>query len=665
MATALDIDLDFPRNIREELILAVHKEWGWDRAALTGMRSTYQIKGAIRDLGKALGLPENQVDRLAKRVDHSSARHLRSQMKNLPEFKDKIDSPGWRDLIRLASQLDGTPRYVAQHPGGMIISSRPLTDMVPVQKGAIEGRYICQWDKDDIDNAGFVKIDFLALGALSQLQEALQLIEQRAGKSVDISRIDFEDTRVYDMLCSGDTIGIFQVESAAQLQTITRIKPRNLMDMAHEVGCVRPGVGVNDGIRQYILRRSGKKPVTFDHPLEYRALERTLGIILFQDQINQLAIDVGGLSPYEADQMRRAFSRKNNHELLKAYWQTFHDGALSRGVNEKTAARIFKKFNGHYMFPEAHAVAFGVTAYQLAWLKRYYPLEFMVGLFNQQPMGFWGLETLKEDAKHHGIAILKPDVNKSVEKCVIESNSIQLGFLNVANLGEASAGQIVDQRQAHGSFASLGEFMGKTGLKREVVESLVNAGALDFLGKDRRSLLWEVGLRYRPASKQLALALPIEQDIVKLRSLTDWESMAKEYSTLDLYPNGHLMEKLRPHLGKDVLTSEELREMEEGKHVKVAGLVARPLQHPLANAYFITLQDEYGLIPLIIWANVYEKYKAKLREPLLMVEGVVSRREGTINLIVGKVSIPNLEAIEGHTNEKAPTFIKLPRPMFR
>ena len=665
MAIALDIDLDFPRNIREELILAVHQEWGWDRAALTGMRSTYQVKGAIRDLGKALGLPEEQVDKLAKRVDHTSARNLEQEMRRLPEFKDMLDSPGWRDLIRLAAQLDGAPRYVAQHPGGMIISSIPLTDIVPVQKGAIEGRYIVQWDKDDIDAAGMVKIDFLALGALSQLQEALQLIERRTGHSADISRIDFEDPNVYDMLCAGDTVGIFQVESAAQQQTIIRLRPRNLQDMAFEVACVRPGVGVHDGVRRFIRRRNGQEPVAFDHPLERRALERTLGIILYQDQMNQLAIDIGGLSPYEADQMRRAFSRRNATELLKVYWRRFRAGALKKGIDEKTAIRIFRKMNGHYMFPEAHAVAFGVTSYQLAWLKYYYALEFFTALINQQPMGFWGLETLKQDAKRHGIVVLNPDINKSDGKCTIEGQCIRLGCLNVANVGEAASNRIVEERAANGLYQSLGDFMGRTGLQREVVESLVEAGAFDPLDEDRRSLLWESGLRYRPIAKQLTLDLPVEQDLVALEPLSDWDQMALEYRTLGVHPNGHLMEKLRSRLGKGLATSEELRAMKDGRHVRVAGLVARPLQHPLANAYFMTLEDEHGFMPLIIWTTVYEKYRDKLREPLLLVEGVVSRREGTLNVVVNTVRVPALSDMRKGSNGRASEFIRLPRPMFR
>ncbi|MDP2934858.1 MAG: DNA polymerase III subunit alpha, partial [Dehalococcoidia bacterium] len=413
-----DVDLDFPRNIREGLILKVHQKWGWQHAALTGMFSTYKIRGAVRDLGKALGLPEDEVDKLAKRVEHRSAKHLAEEMESLPDFKDKMEAPLWRHLVDLARELDGFPRYLAQHPGGMVISSRPLVDLVPVQPAAMEGRYICQWDKDSVQDASFIKIDFLALGALSQVQECQTLILERLGLKIDLSRIDYDDPAVYDMLCKGDTIGVFQVESAAQLQTIGRLRPRNLVDMAIEVALVRPGVGATGSTHAYLARRAGKEPVVYDHPLEKRALERTLGTIVFQDQVNQLAIDVAGFSGDQADQLRRAFSRRNNQSLLQAFWAKFRDGAAARGVPEAAARMIFTKFNGQYMFPESHAYAFGVTAYQASWLKRYYPLEFYVAIFNQQPMGFYSLESLKEDARRHGIAVLNPDVNLSGEKCV-------------------------------------------------------------------------------------------------------------------------------------------------------------------------------------------------------------------------------------------------------
>ena len=643
MASVPDIDLDFPRNIREELIKRVHEKYGFECAALTGMISTYKLKGAVRDLGKALGLPPDQVDKLAKRADNGHASSLSAEMTALPEFRDMVNAPGWRDLVRLAGELDGFPKYLAQHPGGMVISSTPLTDIVPVQPGAIDDRYVMQWDKDSIDDAGFVKIDFLALGALSQMQDALALIEARTKHRPDLSRIDFEDDAVYDMLCEADTIGIFQVESAAQMQTITRIRPRNLIDMAHEVAAVRPGVGVNYGVTEYIARRSGKKPETYEHNLERRALERTRGVILFQDQVNQVAIDVAGFSPLEADQLRRAYGRRNAAELIHAYWEKFREGAASKGVDEEAAGRIFSKFNGHYMFPESHAFAFGITAYQTAWLKRYYPLEFYIGLFNQQPMGFYNLETLKEDAKRHGIQVLNPDINLSREKCVTEHGALRLGFLNVASVGPMAAQAIVEAREVGGTFISIADFMERTGLLREALENLADAGAFDSMAQDRRAVRWEIGLRYRSVNQQLAMSLPVTQDMVDLPKLTDWECMNGEYRAMGLHPVGHVMAYLRGQLGAEVATSRDVIELEDGADVAVAGLVIRR-QRPLGKAVFITLEDEFGHTPLILWPKVYVRYRQVLKEPLVVVEGTVSRREGTMNVVVSRArALPTLD----------------------
>jgi len=641
MAVVPDIDLDFPRNIREELILRVHEKYGWDHAALTGMISTYKMKGAIRDLGKALGLPQQEVDKLAKRVSSHHAGDMAAEMLALPEFRDKVDAPAWRDLIDLSAQLDGFPKYLAQHPGGMIISSSPLIDMVPVQPGAIAGRYICQWDKNSIDPAGFVKIDFLALGALSQMQETLQLIEDRTGEYHDLSRIDHDDPAVYAMLHQADTVGIFQVESAAQMQTVTRIRPRNLTEMAYEVAAVRPGVGANNGVSQFIQRHSKHEPWEFDHPLEQRALGRTLGVILFQDQVNQLAMDVAGFSAVEADRLRRAFVWRRDLSLLDLHWDRFRQGALKNGVPEETAVKIFKKFNGQYMFPESHAFAFGVTAYHMAWLKHYYPLEFYVAIFNQQPMGFYNLETLKEDAKRRGIRVLNPDINASLEKCVIKDESLLLGFLQVKKVGAAAASTIVDARNQGGAFAGLADAMQRTGLQREALEKLVLAGAFDSLTSHRRAALWEIGLRYRPAGHQSAgyqqpLSLPVEQDMVQLPPQNQWETMAGEYSTLGLYPQGHVMAFLRPHLPRHIMNSQAILELNEGAQVTVAGLVIRR-QRPHAKAVFITLEDEFGHIPLVLWPDVYQKFRLLIREPLLVMSGVVSRREDTFNIVAKSV----------------------------
>jgi error-prone DNA polymerase len=636
MSSVPDIDLDFPRSIREELILRTHQKWGWEHAALTSTIATYMVKGAIRDLGKALGLPEEEIDQLSKQVDWGSARKLESQMQKAPHFQDKIQAPVWRDLIRLAAELDGFPKYMGQHPGGMILSSTPLTDIVPVQRSAIEGRYVCQWDKDSIDDAGFVKIDFLALGALSQMQEALELVKCRTGERIDISRIDFEDKAVYDMLCTGDTIGIFQVESAAQMQTITRLCPRNLLDMAHEVAAVRPGVGVNHGVHEYLLRRSGRKPVTYDHPLEKRALERTLGIVLFQDQVNQLAIDVAGFGSGEADRLRRAFGRKHNTELIRQYRQKFLEGAKNRGASEEAAEAVFEKFNGLYMFPESHAFAFGVTAYQASWLKYHYPLEFFVGIFNQQPMGFYNLETLKEDAKRHGVRVLNPDINKSQAKCTIEGGSLRLGFLQVLGLGEAAAKSIEEGRQKGGIFRNIGDFLERTGVLEEVALNLAASGAFDSLEVNRRKVKWEIGLRYRPVNSQLFLSLPVDQDLIELEAPTTWEQMKEEYGILSLYPSGHIMSALRTRLSKNMICSKDIPRLKDGDDVTTVGLVIRR-QRPQGKVVFITLEDEFGHIPLMVFPGVYEPQEYKFKSPFLIIKGKMCRKEGTHNVVVSQV----------------------------
>ena len=636
MATAPDIDLDFPRNIREELIKRVHQKYGWDHAALSGMMGTYKIKGVIRDLGKALGLPHQDIDKLAKRVGSRRSGDLENEMLGLPEFRDKVEAPGWRDLIDLSTQLDGFPKYLGQHCGGMIINSSPLTDMVPVQPAAIKDRYICQWDKESIHSAGFVKIDFLALGALSQMQDAVQLIEERTGQHIDLSRVDHDDKEVYAMLHKADTVGIFQVESAAQMQTITRIKPKNLTEMAYEVASVRPGVGANNGVNQFIRRYVYKEPWDFDHPLEERALGRTCGVILFQDQVNQLAMDVAGFSAVDADRLRRAFVWRRDSSLLNLHWDKFLEGSLARGVSEEEVKKIFKKFNGQYMFPESHAFAFGATAYQMAWLKYYYPLEFFVAIFNQQPMGFYNLETLKEDAKLCHIKVLNPNINTSVEQCSIKDESLLLGLLNVRGVGSTGAPAIVQAREDGGPFASLADLMERTGSRREALEQLAMAGAFDALVPDRRAALWEIGLRYQAGDKQRPLRFPVKQDMAQLPLFNQWETMIGEYHTLGLYPSGHLMAFLRRTLDPGVLNSQQIMGLEEGAEVTVAGLVIRR-QQPHAKAVFMTLEDEFGHIPMVVWPTVYEQYRLMLREPVLIMQGEVSRREGTFNIIVQRV----------------------------
>ncbi len=416
-AVVPDIDLDFPRNIRERLILRIIEEWGWDHAALAGMMPTYKARGIVRDLGKALGLPADEVGALARGLETDSPAELSAS----PTLLARCDRPGWRDLLTLSEQLAGFPKGLAQHPGGMLVSSTALTDLMPIQPSAIGGRYVAHWDKDSIDDAGVLKIDLLALGALSQMQQAVRLVRDRSGVEPDLSRINYRDPEVFADLGRGDTVGVFQVESAAQMQTIVRMRPEDIYDLALEVAAVRPGVGANDGVAEFLRRREGMA-WDYDHPLERNALERSLGVIMFQDQVVQLGMDVGGFTAAEADRMRRAFGRRDGQRLVAQYRERFVAGAAARGVSEKVADVIFGKFNPHYMFPEGHAVAFAFTAYQMAWLRRYHPLEFFVALFNEQPMGFWDLDTLKQDARRLGLRVAHPDVNLSELLCTAEGD---------------------------------------------------------------------------------------------------------------------------------------------------------------------------------------------------------------------------------------------------
>ena len=617
-----DIDLDFPRDVRERLIPRVIEEWGWDHAALTGQFSTYRGRGIVRALGKALGLPPAEVDALARRLEGGDVSELLS-------FAS--DRPGWRDLFALAPQLAGFPRGLSQHPGGMLVSACPLTDLVPVQPSAIAGRYVAQWDKDSAEDAGLVKLDLLGLGALSQQRRAVSLVRDRTGVEPDLSRIDYADSGVFDDLGRGDTVGVFQVESAAQMQTIPRMRPRSIYDLALEVAAVRPGVGANDGVAEF-LRRRGGAGWDYDHPLEREALERSLGVILFQDQVVRLGMDVGGFTAAEACRMRRDVGRLGRG----AWWrEAFLLGAAERGVPARTAERIFAKFNPHYMFPEGHALAFAFTSYQMAWLRRYYPLEFYVALFNEQPMGFWDLDTLKQDARRLGLRVAHPCVNRSAAMCTAEGDdTLRLGLSFVKGVDLAWSGMVVSAR-AGGGFRDLPDFLSRAALPREALEHLVLAGALDGFGPDRRRLLWQVGAQGAGGSRsgQLVLPLPgVEPGFIEPSDRAS--DILGEYAALGLAPGGHVMELLRPGL-RGVTAAADLFGVVEGERVRVAGRVVRR-QRPLARAVFLTLEDETGLAPVTVWEAAWVRLKGTLRRELVVVEGTVSRRDGTLAVVAAR-----------------------------
>ena len=384
-----DIDLDFPRAIRDELIERVHRRFGSAFAVLTGAISTYRSRGVIRDLGSALGLPQERLQLLAGRMHDEDMSALAEKMSEMPEFRDSLETSGWRNFAELAPQLIGAPKSLGQHVGGMILSSSPIPEMVPVRAGAMDGRYIMDWDKDSVADAGFAKIDILSLPVLDQIEEALGLIEKSGGERPDLARIVPTDSEVYDMINEGRCKGVFLLQSPAQLKLACRLLSRDLLDLAYQVALIRPGVGAAESaVSKFVERYRYGAEWEYDHPLEERALERGFGIIVWQEQVVQLLMDVGGMSASEADGVRRAFARSSDGHLIAMRRRRFLEGALRNGVDRETALKIFQKVNGQYMFPESHSHAFAITAYQAAWLKRYHPLEFFVALMNNQPMGF-------------------------------------------------------------------------------------------------------------------------------------------------------------------------------------------------------------------------------------------------------------------------------------
>ena len=654
MATLPDIDLDFPRGLRDELIERVHRHFGPEHAVLAGAVTTYQVKGIIQDLGMALGLPQERLSLLSKQISSHRAADLRHEMMEMAEFRDKVNAPGWRDLLDLAPQLMGAPRGLSQHVGGMVLSSSPIPEMVPIREGATEGRYIMDWDKDSVADAGFAKIDLLSLPVLDQIDEALDLVAKREGRRPDLSRIDPENPGVYDLINAGLCKGVFLLQSPAQLKMAQRLKSRNLLDLAYQVALIRPGVGTQgSAVSQFVERYRHGAEWEYDHPLEKRALERGYGIIVWQEQVVQLIEDVAGMTAAEADEVRRAFARPNNEHLIAMHGERFAEGARQNGVPEEAARTIFAKINGHYMFPESHSHAFAITAYQAAWLKRYHPVEFFVALMNNQPMGFYPLETLKQDARRFDVPFLNPCVNRSQAVCSPDDaqrgtgtssqdspgGSVRLGLQLIKDVGAESARLIVADRQRQGPYASAGDLVRRTGLRDQAVLSLVMAGAFDAIAPNRREALWESGLQTRPSGNgQTALSLSTDDRVPRLCDFTEREKMMGEYRTMGIYPTGHLMEFVRPDLSPRVLPTAEVEKLGDDKPVRVAGWpVAR--QHPQGHngTVFVTIEDETGDTQVIIYADLFAKRRRELSSQVIVVTGRISTWDGTVNVIATDV----------------------------
>ena len=635
-----DIDLDFPRYLRGKLITRIHDHFGPEFAVLSGMIGTYKIKGIIKDVGKVFGLPDDELKTLSKQIHVQDAAYLKNEMLQLPKFKERVSSPGWKHMIDMAIELEGAPKTLGQHVGGMILSSSPIPDMVPIRESAIPGRYIMDWDKDSVSDARFAKIDILSLPVLDQLEEAIFLIEKHTGSKIDLSRIDLEDSSVFDMINQGLSRGVFLIQSPAQLKMAQRLKSRNLLDLAYQVALIRPGVGVQEsGVSQFVDRYRNNVHWDYDHPLEHRALERGYGVIVWQEQVVQLISDVSGMSQADADEMRRAFSRRNNSNLIKAYKEEFIKGALRNGVEEEVAIKIFSKINGHYMFPESHSHAFAISAYQAAWIKCYFPLEFYISLMNNQPMGFYPNEAIKQDARRFGIKFGNPCINKSILDCSAHADTLLIGLRFVKNIGNSGSNKILKERLNGGEFYSLEDFVERVDVSSDAIKSLVESGAFDIFESNRRLSLWKLGLyKNKSIESQLHLNLSMDAEVPDLEDFSNFEAMLAEYNSLGIYPKGHIMEFIRGQLNSDVSKISDVHSQNDGDSVVIAGwAIAR--QHPRGHSgiVFITIEDETSDVQLIIWPKVFNEFKSVIRNPLMLVKGEISRWDSSTSIEVNTI----------------------------
>src|SRR5947199_5346591 len=457
-----DIDLDFPRDIREKLIVAVTGRYGREHAALVASFATYRSRGAIRDVGKALGLPYAELERIARVSEGWNAKRVAEELELLPDADRKRVSPRWRAFAELCGEIAGLPRHISQHPGGMVISSRPLVELVPVQPAAMAGRQMCQWDKDSCADAGFLKIDLLGLGMLSAVEECVDLVARTRGEQIDLSRVALDDPDVFAEIQRADTVGCFQIESRAQMQVILRTRPETIDDITVQVALVRPGPIQGKAVHPYVERRqrlrddpSYRAPA--DHPLLEEPLRETLGVVVFQDQVLDVAVHLAGFSVGEAEGLRRAMSRKRSHAALEAWRERFVAGALEKGVEETKAHELYDKlvaFSG-FGFPKSHAAAFGLLAYQSAWLRHHYAPEFLCSLLNAQPMGFYPPATLVRDGQRRGVETRSPNVNISAAKCAVEDGAVRIRLDYVNGIAEDDAQAVVEERERGGTFTSV------------------------------------------------------------------------------------------------------------------------------------------------------------------------------------------------------------------
>jgi error-prone DNA polymerase len=675
-----DIDVDFEHQRREEVILYIYGKYGRDRAALTATVICYRPRSALRDVGKALGLDLSEVDRLAKSMAWWDGR--RALPKRLAEAGFDPQSPVMQRLFDLVTTLLGFPRHLSQHTGGFVISRGPLAHLVPTENAAMPERTVIEWDKDDLDALGLLKVDVLALGMLSAIRRALELVSVRHRKPFALTDVPPEDPAVYEMIGHGDTVGVFQVESRAQMAMLPRLKPTNFYDLVIEVAIVRPGPIQGGMVHPYLRRRQGTEAVTYPSEAVKTVLERTLGVPIFQEQVMQLAVVAAGFTPGESDQLRRSMAAWKRKGGLEPFEKRLVDGMRDRGYEETFARQIYQQILGfgEYGFPESHSASFALLVYVSSWLKHYEPAAFTCALLNSQPMGFYSPSQLVQDLRRHDVTVRSPDANVSEWECTLEEMgegepvvvpadpgldpgesrdpasllerhwipafagttakaqpALRLGLCLVKGLSEAGGKRVAAARK-EAPFASVDDLVRRANLNQRDSEALAAAGALGSLSGHRRRAVWDVaGIERLP--EILDRSTIVETPAV-LAPPSEGEDIVADYASLGLSLGRHPLALLRSRLARErMATAAELKSLPHGRPTRVTGLVTgRQRPGTASGVTFVTLEDETGMINVIVWNDLAERQRKELlRSSLLTVYGTLEREGEVVHVIAARL----------------------------
>ncbi len=637
-----DIDLDLPSGDRRERVIQhVYERYGTRGAAMTANVITYRARSAVREIGKALGFPPPEIDKLSKCLRAYGYRddfdQLSEQIRNAgldPE------APRVRHLVGLAAEIESLPRHLGQHSGGMVIAAGRLDEIVPLEPATMPGRVVVQWDKDDCADLGIIKVDLLGLGMMAVLEEAIPLVHAHDGVPLDLARLPPDDPAVYAALQKADTIGVFQVESRAQMATLPRMKPARFYDLVVEVAIIRPGPIVGQMVHPYLNRRAGREEVTYLHPLLKPILERTLGVPLFQEQLLRMAMAVAGFTPGEAEELRRAMGFKRSVVRMKTIEKRLYEGMARNGITGEKADTIVLGITSFalYGFPESHAASFALIAYASAYLKVHHPAAFLCAMLNCYPLGFYHPATLVKDAQRHGVEVRPISVARSRWECTIEDGAVRLGLRYVKGFREQSAGEIVRERAAE-PYGSIPDLTRRTSLRQDELEALAHVGALgelDASGRlDRRAALWQLATIDTRRTSLLARIERDGSDPSPLPVMGAFEETAADYLGSDVTVGPHLVAHLRESLrARGVLSAADVRGARSGSRVKIAGhVIVRQRPGTAKGFLFLTLEDETGTANAVVTPKTFQKNRLVIQTaPVLEVEGPVQNVDGVIHV---------------------------------